>query len=1005
MFRLPSSIRRKKARPETGSRPRWSAATSSPIRKPYGSSRISIFPPVDVRTPSGPFVQLDGSSPSRPVNAHSPTRIASLHPPSPPRSQRDPRRAQWQRWTRDIIPSLVPVFLEVLRSSDDLRNVSRDPSTCGCMPTVRKLTIVLVSWEGLSSTTVCSCKPVALLLRMGYLASAPLRPTYAFDIQMLDFVRLLHLRSPPNKSAWTSTLEAFLLARGYTINGADVIRRKFTAALKWYTLLHVESDIYVRKAIVRLSSSGGTVSEEGRDGVDSGDWEDVEDVEEGLGEDGMAYLARCCPCCFGGDVIDEDESDEDEEGRSDTGIGDSDPDVVVCLDACFTQKRRTPVRGVGTDPPLRHPRSVVLTEEEVLKAEEEVERRRPSRQPPPIGNPTTTADKVERGMKVPASVLDACNDSFKAADEKRTKASTKYFADTGLMALLCRHDRVLWIANMKTAGERQYFRYRSNHEAVRASSEVNNGRYHVRYRLSIGTKLQQMGAHADAVTENSLVYHPRKRKGFGLSDGEGCERFWSAIEFMIPTQRVSGYHQRIFNLDVQVAFLRDQSLLQLGSWVRRKSEKCSEKRSEAIEVLGELTFDSEELEHEWELQVSSQTRPLTRATNGLAKKSIKAILTLMEFSSNLAKDIQKIDKKIARPHTTDHLEDLVEMRLQLGARKEEVDGQIDTKRKALGLREQEDLQGLVKNKYMELRLKTLAVKERLRAKLQGRKFELERVDRAYQQVSANEKNLRTHIETQVGRHQGTITTLFKRYNEMCADLEKLIRNGKAPAGSLVPRPIPQDKLYSLDVDGPIWDDTGLNDVDGGGTPQWLGNDDVRVGILSWLEAERCGEERRRLERESLNLQSWALRESVNLVNAFERCDNESVKFQIARIMKDFGAMTTVWKSDIRFVSRVAYMKSWGGDLLAPHGTRTTAPPLVLRAPEGSDSEGDPSGSENSELEADDRVMQALEAMQLLVEEDSEGDGPVFASTLSEEGGRLGGQEPRDGSPRKRRRAL
>jgi hypothetical protein len=67
------------------------------------------------------------------------------------------------------------------------------------------------------------------------------------------------------------------------------------------------------------------------------------------------------------------------------------------------------------------------------------------------------ADSVEKGMKVPVSVPEACNDSFTAADEKWQKASTKRFADTGLMALLCRHDRVLFIANMTSAGEWQYY--------------------------------------------------------------------------------------------------------------------------------------------------------------------------------------------------------------------------------------------------------------------------------------------------------------------------------------------------------------------------------------------------------------------------------------------------------------------------------------------------------------------------------------------------------------------
>ncbi|KII96213.1 hypothetical protein PLICRDRAFT_99056 [Plicaturopsis crispa FD-325 SS-3] len=37
-----------------------------------------------------------------------------------------------------------------------------------------------------------------------------------------------------------------------------------------------------------------------------------------------------------------------------------------------------------------------------------------------------------------------------------------------------------------------------------------------------------------------IIYHPRKCVGFGLTDGEGCERFWSAIKKLIPVLRVSG---------------------------------------------------------------------------------------------------------------------------------------------------------------------------------------------------------------------------------------------------------------------------------------------------------------------------------------------------------------------------------------------------------------------------------------------------------------------------------
>lgn len=59
--------------------------------------------------------------------------------------------------------------------------------------------------------------------------------------------------------------------------------------------------------------------------------------------------------------------------------------------------------------------------------------------------------------RLPDDVLDECEESFIAAQEKVTKASKNYYADTGLMALLCRHDHVLFVANLTSPGERQHY--------------------------------------------------------------------------------------------------------------------------------------------------------------------------------------------------------------------------------------------------------------------------------------------------------------------------------------------------------------------------------------------------------------------------------------------------------------------------------------------------------------------------------------------------------------------
>jgi hypothetical protein len=230
----------------------------------------------------------------------------------------------------------------------------------------------------------------------------------------------------------------------------------------------------------------------------------------------------------------------------------------VCVDACFTQKRRKPSQNAErSDQPRRHPDTVFLEDAYVLNVEREVNARRTTSRPrrgraPPVEQD----DSYEDGMQLPISVLNECNDSFLAADEKRQKASTQFFADTGLMALLCRHDRVLWLVNMTSPGEKQHY-------VLALLQRLFN---HLPAPITVGV-LYDIGCQlerscrkwdflADVIARITfgisvfhayghqwpcqIVYHPRKREGFGLSDGEGCERFWSAIKKLIPSLRVSG---------------------------------------------------------------------------------------------------------------------------------------------------------------------------------------------------------------------------------------------------------------------------------------------------------------------------------------------------------------------------------------------------------------------------------------------------------------------------------
>ena len=96
-------------------------------------------------------------------------------------------------------------------------------------------------------------------------------------------------------------------------------------------------------------------------------------------------------------------------------------DAIVCIDACFTQKRCSSQQ----DDPLNPTSSVFLRQEDVDAMEHEVEEVRRSqtsrRSNRVYKGMAVSEDLYEQGMRVPVSVLDGCNESFTAADEKCQK--------------------------------------------------------------------------------------------------------------------------------------------------------------------------------------------------------------------------------------------------------------------------------------------------------------------------------------------------------------------------------------------------------------------------------------------------------------------------------------------------------------------------------------------------------------------------------------------------------
>ncbi|KAG6904531.1 hypothetical protein DXG01_009219, partial [Tephrocybe rancida] len=123
------------------------------------------------------------------------------------------------------------------------------------------------------------------------------------------------------------------------------------------------------------------------------------------------------------------------------------------MTTCFTQK----CNHQAQDPPRTHPCTVFIPEQDAEAMEKYVDFIRSKKAPTKKRINTEEPDHLEGSLRMPKSVLDGCETGFTAADSCCKKASTQFFDDTSLMALLCHHDVVLFIANMQSAGEKQHY--------------------------------------------------------------------------------------------------------------------------------------------------------------------------------------------------------------------------------------------------------------------------------------------------------------------------------------------------------------------------------------------------------------------------------------------------------------------------------------------------------------------------------------------------------------------
>ncbi|KIJ37885.1 hypothetical protein M422DRAFT_50220 [Sphaerobolus stellatus SS14] len=488
---------------------------------------------------------------------------------------------------------------------------------------------------------------------------------------------------------------------------------------------------------------------------------------------------------------------------------------TLCGRPNFAQKC---LKARATDVPLTHPQTQFIPQADLDTMDTKVEALRKK-------NPKGHKMK----MRLPEEVLQECQDSFVAANEDQTKSSAVVFADTGLVMMVCRHDRILWTANMTTPGEWQYYAFALLDQLfahlpddwhvgllydiacqVERSMVKHGILAHFYDRLSFAVSVFHAYGHQWPC---QLLYHPRKVIGYGLSDGEGCERVWSSLKRLILSLRVSRRHRRIWMIDCQIHHMKKDGLRTLVAFIVRKRKACLKRDKGARAILQKHSLPKALLREEWAAQVKSQTAPLK------SDVAVEAILDLrVEKQENQAR-ILSLEKsmKEALDSDSDGYAEIVEELSSARETFEAIKRCLQAKEKALGVLNPRKLARLKGSEYLRLR--------------------------SLRQRSSTTKKL-------LNRSCQSITTLVSRYNCMVQDLQGLKQRGAVPRGVEIPMCLDTQELHRLDVDDPIWVDVMDNDgEDGEGPPRWLSDEQVQAAIPALLERDRVKEKREHLDAE------------------------------------------------------------------------------------------------------------------------------------------------------------
>ncbi|KAG2021067.1 sentrin-specific protease [Coprinopsis cinerea AmutBmut pab1-1] len=603
-------------------------------------------------------------------------------------------------------------------------------------------------------------------------------------------------------------------------------------------------------------------------------------------------------------------------------------DIQVATDANFSQRH---LRSVGTCSKI-FKRQRLIPKEEVDRVGELIERAR-------------NGERKEREPEVPDEAIDNCQSTHEAGDGSKAKTNSDHFDDTGMAALICRHDIPIFIVNIDTPGEQHKYAlamvtrlltllpsnatvgvfYDVGCVVDRSLKQVRNVELalpcmseHQQYeillkdvtdRLRWATSAMHAYAHQWSC---QLVYNPRMVKGAGTFDGEGVERYWSGSRKLIPLTRMALGERRLFYLELHAAATAAKLHEELGMWIRRRlKDGIPSHEEEAEKCLAGCNYSETQLREQWELQKQAQLSVRAHAPQRL-KKELDTVLRLhrnMDMVDNCLEDARATLGSAKGSDVNKTIEALEDMNGRLKAKAEQLYASLNV---AEMFPQLEGIDLAFVQKLLLLR----DLKINIRKRAVGNFFEWERLHQAAG-----------------GRHQA-LGTMSKRtpallgdirlFNRYCTELKEIY---KKEWNLPLPSPLTEN-LVTLRDDPTLYEDVWIT-VSPEGIPPWLGDPAVREGIRGLHRRDRAQEERRRIGVEADNMCRWFGRELKALDHAISDPANSHLQ-EVLHLWRDAHLqLKHRWRTSL--VSDVRYQSHIDSSTLGGHPRFTFLPPATIPA--------------------------------------------------------------------------